>query len=72
MRGAGNSRLLCVQNTLVMIDVQKVRLLDVFVIAPVLMVASTQKTLSKPMRLAVFSIGLATLLYNGHNYLKNK
>jgi hypothetical protein len=57
---------------MVNIDVQKVRLLDVFVIAPVLMVASTQKTLSKPMRAAVFSIGLATLLYNGHNYLKNK
>jgi hypothetical protein len=56
----------------VSLDVQKVRLLDVFVIAPVLMVASTQKQLSKPMRLAVFSIGLATLLYNGHHYLKNK
>ena len=57
---------------MVNIDVQKVRLLDVFVIAPVLMVASTQKTLSKPMRVTIFTIGLATLIYNGHHYLRNK
>jgi hypothetical protein len=53
-------------------DVQTVRLLDVFVIAPILIYASGQETLSKPMRYAILGIGLATLFYNGHNYLKAK
>jgi hypothetical protein len=53
-------------------DVQKIRLLDVFVIAPILIYGSTQETLSKPMRYAILTIGVATLFYNGHNYLKAK
>jgi len=53
-------------------DVQKIRLLDVFVIAPILIYGSTQETLSKPMRYALLTIGVATLFYNGHNYLKAK
>jgi hypothetical protein len=51
-------------------DVQTVRLIDVFVIAPILIYASGQERLSKPMRYAILGIGLATLFYNGHNYLK--
>lgn len=51
-------------------DVQTIRLIDVFVIAPILIYGSAQKTLSKPMRYAILGIGLATLFYNGHNYLK--
>jgi hypothetical protein len=51
-------------------DVQTVRLIDVFVIAPILIYASGEERLSKPMRVAILGIGLATLFYNGHNYLK--
>jgi hypothetical protein len=51
-------------------DVQTVRLLDVFVIAPILIYASGEERLSKTMRVAILGIGLATLFYNGHNYLK--
>lgn len=51
-------------------DVQTVRLLDVFVIAPILIYASGEERLSKPMRYAILGIGLVTLFYNGHNYLK--
>lgn len=53
-------------------NVQKVRLADIFFIAPVLMYASTQKQLSDPMRLTIFGIGMATLIYNAHNYIKAK
>jgi len=53
-------------------NVQKVRLLDVFVIAPVLMYASTKKQLSDSMRLTILGIGVATLIYNAHNYIKAK
>ena len=55
-----------------MIDVQKVRLADIFFIAPVLMYASTQKQLSTPVRTTLLGIGIATLLYNAHNYIKSK
>jgi len=53
-------------------NVQKVRLLDVFVIAPVLIYASTKKELNDPLRLAILGIGVATLIYNAHNYMKAK
>jgi ABC-type enterobactin transport system permease subunit len=53
-------------------DVQKVRLADIFFIAPVLMYASTQKQLSDSMRLTILGIGVATLIYNAHNYIKAK
>jgi hypothetical protein len=52
-------------------DVQKVRLIDVFVIAPFLIYVSSNKSLSNPIRLGLFAIGVSTLVYNGHNYLKN-
>ena len=51
-------------------DIQTIRLLDVFVIAPILIYASGEERLSKTMRVAILGIGLATLFYNGHNYLK--
>ncbi len=53
-------------------DVQSVRLLDVFFIAPFLMYVGTNKSLSTPVRATLWGIGLATLFYNGHHYLKNK
>jgi hypothetical protein len=53
-------------------DVQTIRLIDVFVIAPILIFASTQDRIGKPTRYAILAIGIATLVYNGHNYLKVK
>ena len=40
-----------------MVDVQKVRLLDVFVIAPFLMYAGSRKELSKPVRIGLWAVG---------------
>lgn len=51
-------------------DVQTIRLIDVFVIAPILIYASTEERINKPTRYAILAIGIATLVYNGHNYLK--
>ena len=53
-------------------DVQTIRLIDVFFIAPVLIYAAGRKELSEPLRLTILGIGIATLIYNGHNYLKAK
>lgn len=53
------------------IGVQQVRLLDVFVVAPFLFYVGSQKTLSKEIRISLMGLGVATLLYNGINYLKN-
>jgi hypothetical protein len=50
-------------------DVQKVRLLDVFVVAPFLFYVSTRKELPQTLRLGVFVLGAATLIYNGINYI---
>ena len=50
-------------------DVQKVRLLDVFVVAPFLFYVGTRKELSQTLRLGVIVLGAATLIYNGKNYL---
>ncbi len=50
-------------------DVQKVRLLDVFVVAPFLFYVGTRKGLPQTLRFGVVALGVATLLYNGKNYL---
>lgn len=52
-------------------NVQAIRLLDVFVIAPVLIYASSRKELPELLQVSLFGIGVATALYNGENYLKN-
>lgn len=55
------------------ISKQQVRLLDVFVVAPFLIYTSTLKGVpSKRIRLSLLVLGVATLVYNGHNYLKAK
>lgn len=54
------------------LSVQDVRLLDVFVIGPFLIYAGMQPQLSKPVRIGLVIFGVATILYNGHNYLKNR
>jgi len=50
-------------------DVQKVRLLDVFVVAPFLFYVGTRKELPQTLRLGVIVLATATLIYNGKNYL---
>lgn len=49
---------------------QLIRLADVFLIGPILIYASTFKTLPTYMRAVLFVIGVATILYNGNNYVK--
>jgi len=52
---------------------QQVRLLDVFLVAPFLIYTSTLKGVpSKRIRLSLLVLGLATLVYNGINYLNEK
>ena len=54
---------------------QHVRLLDVFVLAPAMVYASTYKQMPDYVRLILFVSGVATLVFNGQNYLeieKNK
>jgi hypothetical protein len=51
---------------------QNIRLVDVFLIGPVLIYASTFKTLPTYLRVALLLIGVATIIYNGNNYIKNK
>ena len=53
------------------LTVQQVRLVDVFVVAPFCFYVASQKTLSNPIRLGLYILGISTLLYNGNNYLKN-
>lgn len=51
---------------------QTIRLIDVFIIAPVIIYAGTQKTLPTWLRISLITIGACTLYYNGKNYLVNK
>jgi len=51
---------------------QNVRLIDVFIIGPLLIYTSTFKTLPSYLRVALLLIGVATIIYNGNNYIKNK
>ena len=54
-----------------LLDVQNVRLLDVFVVAPFLIYTSTLKgSPSQRIRLSLLVLGVATLVYNGSNYFK--
>jgi hypothetical protein len=52
---------------------QNIRLIDIFVIAPFLIyVGNKAKGISSIERNMLYAVGIATLLYNGKNYLKNK
>lgn len=51
-------------------SVQLIRLADVFLIAPFLMYAGSQKQLPRHLRFGLWTIGLATLAYNGYNYIQ--
>jgi hypothetical protein len=50
---------------------QNIRLVDVFIIAPILIYAGTIKPVPVWLKLSLIVIGIATAFYNGKNYLKN-
>ena len=54
------------------LNVQDIRLIDVFILGPFLIYVGTKKELSLPIRLTLLGFGAATIIYNGNNYLKNK
>jgi len=60
------------RDNLMGLNVQDIRLIDVFVIGPFLMYVGMKKELSLPVRLTLLGFGAATIIYNGNNYLKNK
>lgn len=52
---------------------QNVRLLDVFVIGPLMIYGGvTKSNLPKLLRFGLATIGVGTIFYNGRNYLLNK
>ena len=52
---------------------QNIRLLDVFFIGPYMIYISKKaKGISKLESFTLFALGVATIFYNGKNYLKNK
>ena len=48
---------------------QAIRLVDVFVLAPAMVYASTFKQIPNYVRLILFVSGIATLVFNGVNYM---
>jgi hypothetical protein len=60
------------RSNIVGLNVQDIRLIDVFIIAPFLLYVSSKKELSPMVRLTLFTFGSLTLLYNANNYLINK
>lgn len=53
-------------------DIQDVRLMDVFLVAPFLIYAGTIPSIPKNIRYGLIGLGVATLLYNGYHFMKNK
>ena len=54
---------------------QSIRLVDVFILAPAMIYASTFTQMPDYVRLILFVSGVATLIFNGKNYMdieKNK
>ena len=60
------------RDNLLGLNVQDIRLIDVFILGPFLIYVGTKKELSLPIRLILLGFGAATIIYNGNNYLKNK
>jgi hypothetical protein len=59
------------RDNLLGLNVQDIRLIDVFIIGPFLIYVGMKKELSLPVRLVLIGFGAATIIYNGNNYLKN-
>jgi hypothetical protein len=53
-------------------DVQNVRIIDVFVLGPLMIYTATQKSLPFWLRMTLLFFGITTILYNADNYIKNK
>lgn len=53
-----------------MVNVQTVRLLDVFVVAPFLFYVGSNKSLSSEVRIGLNVLAAATLIYNGVRYMQ--
>lgn len=51
---------------------QTIRLVDVFLIGSILIYAGTQKKLAPELNALLIGIGVATIFYNGKNYLDNE
>lgn len=49
---------------------QAVRLVDVFALGPFMVYAACKEKLSTPERITLGLAGLATMLYNGKNFLE--
>lgn len=52
--------------------VQYIRLIDVFIIAPLLLIVPFIKTVPMWLKIVLASIGLATLIYNAYNFIKQQ
>ena len=51
---------------------QNIRLVDVFILAPIMIYAGTFKTIPTWVRISLVGMGVATAFYNGKNFLENK
>lgn len=51
---------------------QLIRLADVFIIGPLIIYAGSRKRISPGIDTSLVLIGIATILYNGRNYLLNQ
>lgn len=54
------------------LNIQQIRLIDVFIIAPFCFYVASQKNLSVGIRTGLILLGAATLIFNGSNYLLNR
>lgn len=52
---------------------QNIRLVDVFILAPIMIYAgATKSNLPKWVKWSLIGMGVATAVYNGKNFLKNR
>ncbi len=51
---------------------QAIRLIDIFCIGPLMVYAGRQKKLSPLINRSLIVFGIATILYNGRNYILNR
>ena len=51
---------------------QYVRILDVLYIGPFMIYAAGKTKLSKADRATLIGLGIATIIYNGYNYIKQQ
>jgi hypothetical protein len=65
MRGESRERLLLMKP-------QAVRLLDVFVIGPAMVAGGVRLQRSQPLGGALVVFGILTVIYNGHNYVRER